>query len=199
MRHFTPERWNDFVRGLVSVPEDRAMRAHLDGGCGRCGRAVAAAEALQRLAAADKESVPLTGDVRIAKAIFCLDHPRQAPASSALRLIFDSRHAPVAGMRSGVPAAERNLAYGSDTVALSLSMTAADEIVEVAGGLTRPRGGPIAGVPVALLCREDLLAQALSDRQGEFLLAAAPAAPLTLRLLFDGPELVEAELPPPTG
>ena len=199
MRHFTPERWNDFVRGLVSGSADRAMRAHLDGGCGRCGRAVAAAEAIQRLAATDQELVPPAGDVRIAKAVFWLDHPQKAPASSALRLIFDSRLTPVAGARSGVPAAERNLAYASDTVAMSLSLTAADESVEVDGGLTRPGGGPIAGVPVALVRREDLLAQALSDREGEFHLAVAPATDLTLRLLLDGPELVEAELPPPTG
>ena len=194
-RHFTPEQWSDYVRGLVSDSIGSSMRSHLDSGCSRCARAAATSQALNSLAATDRSLEPPQGAIRTIKAMFCLDHPGEAPALSRPRLLFDSCLTPAGGTRSDMQAAERNLTYETDTVGLNLVLKASGETLAVAGGVTSLDGEPIGGIPVALLRHDSLLAQALCGEEGDFLLAEVPAGSLTLRLLLDDQELVEVELP----
>ncbi len=84
MSHYSPESWADYVRGLIAPTEAGAMRAHLDGGCGPCGGAAAASEALQRLAATDgcKRELPaISGRPRSS----VLDVPQVRLRPSSLR------------------------------------------------------------------------------------------------------------------
>ena len=194
--HFTPEEWNDYARGVAPDAVGDSMRSHLDGGCARCARALATSRALVSLAATDRSLAPPQSAIRTIKAMFCLDHPREAAALSKPRLIFDSRLASVGGTRSGGRAAERNLTYETDTVALNLVLKASGDSLGVAGGGTSRDGEPIGGIPVALVRHDNLLTQAFCGEEGDFLLADVPVGSLTLRLLLDDRELVEVELPP---
>jgi hypothetical protein len=101
MRHFSDERWADFVRGVSGSEISRGIRTHLDTGCPKCHTALDAWRRVQRLATEEAACTPPENLVRLVKLGFA-SHEKQPRKWTLASLVFDSFAQPLpAGVRSG--------------------------------------------------------------------------------------------------
>src|SRR5215469_9347985 len=103
MRHFTTEKWIDFVNQAVSPGDREEMENHLRAGCKRCRETVSMWQRVRKSAAADQSYQPPADTQRIVKAAFAAaPHVSQTKESrSRISVLFDSLFQPaVAGARS---------------------------------------------------------------------------------------------------
>ncbi len=70
MRHFTKEKWIDFVNQVVAANDNALMAKHLEQGCKRCAETVSVWRRVRESAAAEANYQPPDSAVRLAKATF---------------------------------------------------------------------------------------------------------------------------------
>lgn len=102
MRHFSEERWADFVRG-VSAPEIGSdIRKHLDTGCLKCQTALDAWSPVRRFATEESAYAPPENLVRLVKLGFASQRAKRPRKWTLASLVFDSFSQPLpVGVRSG--------------------------------------------------------------------------------------------------
>jgi hypothetical protein len=92
MQHYTIERWADFVRGVCTRAERRALQRHLALPCRACGRQVEILRKILRAAQADWQTpeIPVSV-VQFAHDLFPLRLPRvRLTPRAQTKLVFDS-------------------------------------------------------------------------------------------------------------
>jgi hypothetical protein len=102
VKHFSEASWADFVRNLVSPNIKTAMRQHIDDGCKKCAATLQLWQSVLSIAAQERSFTPPADTVRVVKSQFAAVAPE---VSRGVRLLFDSRLAPItAGIRGAVAA-----------------------------------------------------------------------------------------------
>ncbi len=102
MRHFSEERWADFVRGVSGPEISRDIRTHLNTGCLKCQTALDAWSRVRRLATEEAAYTPPENLVRLVKLGFASQPAKQPRKWTLASLVFDSFSQPLpVGVRSG--------------------------------------------------------------------------------------------------
>lgn len=198
MSHFDLESWSDYVRGAAGDGRAARMRRHLDDGCAACAGKVAALSAVKRLADGERRLGLAPGVVRATKAMYRQRRlaAEGARATGELQLVYDSWLAPpTVGVRSAA-AEKRSLIYMSDSLSLDLQLLPATREMgpRILGEIVARDSGHVAGTPVALLAGNEVVAEGVTGRLGDFAFPAVEAE--SLRLRFELDERLELELPP---
>jgi hypothetical protein len=102
VRHFGEASWLDFVRNMVSPNLRIAMQQHIDDGCKKCAAAVQLWQSVFSIATQESTFTPPADTLRVVKSQFVGPAPE---VSRGVRLLFDSRLAPItAGVRGALAA-----------------------------------------------------------------------------------------------
>lgn len=192
MKHFDIRDWTDFARGCAAEPDRAAMQTHLASGCRRCR---AALDLMQRVVVstrAEERYEPPAEVVRCAKALSALQRPRSSVAGLVARLIYDSFREPLpAGIRAEAQVSQHTVyEAGNFFVDLRFEQERESPFVTLVGQLTN-RTDPesaLAGAPVLLMARKDIVAHAVYNRFGEFQLDYPPARHLRLCIALAPPD-----------
>jgi hypothetical protein len=127
MRHFSEQAWADFVRG-ISNAERGAMETHLASGCNDCAPERGVWKELNAMALRESTYAPPESAVRMVKLEFAtqrLKLDRGKPPLLA-NLVFDTFVKPaLAGVRSSVAAAARQMVFEADCFAVDLRFDSA--------------------------------------------------------------------------
>jgi hypothetical protein len=126
MKHFTTDKWIDFVNQVNSVKQQEAMKKHLGTGCKRCMDTVALWQKVRNAAAEEASYQPPAKYVRMVKAAFAA--AGQAKEKSRfVEVLFDSFLQPMlAGARSaGVGA--RQLLYRAEPYQIDIQLEGKSE------------------------------------------------------------------------
>lgn len=126
MKHFTTEKWIDFVNQVVAADEKQLMAKHLKQGCKRCTETVSLWQRVRQSRAADENYQPPENAVRLAKASFAgaaLTGQKKG-AGSRIKVLFDSFLQPVfEGARSS-GASTRQMLYRADPFQIDVQVEA---------------------------------------------------------------------------
>ena len=193
MKHFETSDWSDFARGCAAEADRAAMEAHLASGCRRCR---AASDIMQRVVAstkADERYEPPPNIVRYAKAISAMHRPLRTPlAGLVARLVFDSFDAPLAAGVRAEDRLTRHTVYEAGDFLMELSVEQGEEspMATLVGQVTNRTdpAGSLAGAPVLLMARKDVVAHAVYNRFGEFQLDYRPSRHLRLCVALAPPD-----------
>jgi hypothetical protein len=92
MQHYNIARWLDFVRGVCSRAERRALQRHLASPCRACGRQVEILRRILRAAEADSQVPEIPSSVvQFVHDLFPLRLPRvRLTPRAQIKLVFDS-------------------------------------------------------------------------------------------------------------
>ena len=187
MRHFDIVQWDDYVRDLLGPADRTAMKEHLASGCQECA---GAARRLRKLVAvADSEATYKAPGYAVdyVKAI----HPLQAPervhvAHNQTNLTYDSFREPLpAGIRSqGQIIRHTRYEAGDHSLDLRQEIARGRSRVMLVGQITNQKepGGQMPDVAVILVSGKEIVARAVSNEFGEFLVAYEPKAHMKLYL-----------------
>ncbi|MCA1633367.1 MAG: hypothetical protein LC802_06500 [Acidobacteria bacterium] len=181
----------DLVEGHLGTEEQASARTHL-AGCARCsGQAASLARVTGLMRADTSEEAPhdvLSDAIRMFRT-----RPIAAETPGLLRrlvasLSFDSGAlAPAFGVRSGAPAAARQLLFSAGDVDIDLRLAPSGEGWAVSGQVL---GACSTGGRVELLAGDDAPAsEAGLNDLCEFTLPSVPEGVYTLRLLIDDAEI----------
>jgi hypothetical protein len=187
MKHFAMSQWVDYVRGLAPPSEAALMARHLSDGCETCGTLLGLVSRIRHEAAAEIEAPDnLVND---AKAVFPAKPPLPAIDWLALprlaaRLVFDSTSGlAFEGARTNLDSTLQ-LVYHAGDYAIELQIEQEPESTRLAVvGQVFDRAGtgkPLSGAPVALMARNQMVAQGATSRFGEFCLVSRMRAGLTV-------------------
>jgi hypothetical protein len=189
VKHFGISEWMDYVCQHTPSAESCRMKAHLDSGCPSCTATVRRLEKLAAVIAADNSREVPEHVVHNAQRIFALQLPDQATLSIQLaRLVYDSfREPPPAGVRSGQRPSRRAV-YQAGDFCVDLRLDREDggqvNLVGQVGHCTVPAKA-VASVRVSLMAGRRVIAQALSNENGEFHFEYQPAPHLRLHVPLD--------------
>ena len=191
MNHFDISHWTDFARDCAPGTDRAAMEAHLATGCRRCHATLDLMQRLVISTRADRSAEPPLDVVRCAKAISAFQRPRSSLTRLVAQLVYDSFSDPLpVGMRAGDRVSRHTLyEAGEFYVDLRLEQEKGSPFVTLVGQLTN-RSNPessLAGAPVLLMSRKDILAHAVYNRFGEFQMEYPPARHLRLCVALDPP------------
>jgi hypothetical protein len=171
--HFSQEDWVDFVRGVAALAPRCDIQRHLDANCHDCMVQRDMWQALVDLARADAECAAPPSAVRNALAYYSIQKPAGpvARAVEAIRVLFDSALVPAAiGVRSAMGSRRKVLyAVGDLLVDVQIEMRPLLRTTLV-GQVTAPKGfeAHAEGVPVVILRQMKVVAEATTNRLGEF-------------------------------
>lgn len=191
MKHYSIEKWADYIRGVVGEAERTEMAGHLEGNCGQCARAVA------RIRAVEAELLQVVevpkSFLERARGIF----PRSAavPAVRKLTAIltFDTFAAPAPVGLRGAGQKTRRLAYAVEDFKIELLVAEGmNQVVTLTGQATAGDGQPVG--PVRLQSRNKVLSSAPANEFGEFQMEIAVRSGLQLVIPCAGRNL-EIEVP----
>jgi hypothetical protein len=126
MKHFSMEKWIDFVNQVANTSEMESMKQHLQQGCKRCAATVSLWGKIRRSAASDANYQPPADAVRVVKSAFAgavLSGKRKV-AASRVAVLFDSFLQPAfAGARSAAAGA-RQMLYHADPFQIDVQIEA---------------------------------------------------------------------------
>jgi len=192
MKHFDISDWTDFARGVAADADRAAMESHLTSRCRRCRATLDLVERVASSARADSQYSPPEHVVRCAKAISSLLRPQSSKVSRLMaRLVYDSFRDPApVGIRAQ-DRVSRHTVYeaGNFSLDLRLEQEKGSPMATLVGQLTN-RNNPessLAEAPVLLMARQDIVAQAVYNRFGEFQMDYPPARHLRLCVALDPP------------
>ena len=192
MKHFEISDWTDFARGVAADADRAAMQAHMTSGCRRCRATLDLVQRVVSSARADSQSSPPEHVVRCAKAIGSLLRPQSSKVSRLVaRLVYDSFRDPApVGIRAQ-DRVSRHTVYeaGNFSLDLRLEQEKGSPMATLVGQLTN-RTDPessLAEAPVLLMARQDIVAQSVYNRFGEFQMDYPPARHLRLCVALDPP------------
>ena len=124
MKHFEPEDWIDFARGLTAREKSAAMQKHLETGCANCEESLATWSSVAQRAVDEKLYQPPDSAVRAAKGIGGLAGlpSSRSPLAIIAELVLDTLRQPaLAGVRaSGL--APQSLLYRAGRVHIDLHL-----------------------------------------------------------------------------
>jgi hypothetical protein len=174
MKHFSTEKWIDFVNQVTSAGETESMKQHLQQGCKRCAATVSLWQKVQRSAASEKQYQPPTDAVRVVKSAFAgarLNGQRKK-GRGGIAVLFDSFLQPVfAGARSAATGV-RQMLYRAEPFQIDVQIEAksAGNRLLVTGQLLDLKDAAITcrGVRVILSNMRGNLAHVVTNQFGEF-------------------------------
>lgn len=185
MSHYEITRWIDYVRGLVSAPEQREMSDHLL----ECTSCSSQHDLLGRLAVrmqADLQYQVPEQAVRNVRALFAANAKSKKTVLQKLvgHLVFDSLQEPaLAGARSNTQGMHHALYEAGDySVDLRLEEHPGSTRMNMVGQLAvRSHSlSSLDGIPIVLMSGREILAEAVSNQFGEFQLNYEPKQRLKL-------------------
>jgi hypothetical protein len=185
--HYGISLWIDFVRGLVSAPDQTEMSAHLLE-CGSCrGRHDLLAKLAVRMQADLEYQVPEDA-LRSVRALFVANAKAKKTVLQKLvgQLVFDSLHQPAfTGARSAAQGMRHALYEAGDySVDLRLEEHPGSTRMNMIGQLAvrSQTVSSLDGIPVVLKSGREILAKAVSNEFGEFQLDYEPKQRLKLHV-----------------
>jgi hypothetical protein len=185
-KHFDLARWVDFVAGVVEPVERTVMEEHLSSGCQKCRSAARVAGRLKALGSSESLYQVPQYAVHYAKAIGSLQQPERVHIlpRTITRLVFDSFREPLpAGIR-GQRRITRHSRYeaGDRCLEMRQEHERGTPRVTLVGQITSRKepGAETSGLEVVLTCGKQVIARAVSNQFGEFLLAYEPRARMRL-------------------
>lgn len=194
-KHFAVEAWVDFVNGQISTEQEVAMQTHIDGNCESCSRAFRFWQRVSEAARRESEYGAPDSAVTHVQNAFVMAQSLEATSRLEIpRLVLDSLWRPApAGVRS-VHSVPRQVVYkaGEVVVELQLEPVPYTERVNIAGQVSRTvgQGDGLAGIKVIVSTPKATLAQASTNRFGEFQLGFVPEKNLRISFgIVDGREL----------
>ena len=175
MRHFSAEKWSDFVRNLAPEEQHAQMQQHLDSGCAPCRETVAWLTDVVRTANSDRLNDPPFAVVKGAHAIFRAPEPRdwmETLEEIAAELIFDTRTSIQA---SGVRAMETDCVrqtYRAGEYSIDMQIEPIDSAFDIVGQITPNAGEAIdlSGAIVQIVAGGQALAETETNQFGEFII-----------------------------
>jgi hypothetical protein len=174
MKHFSTEKWIDFVNQLLTASETESMKHHLQQGCKRCAATVSLWQKFQRAAALEAHYQPPADAVRIVKSAFAGAGltPQRKKARGGIAVLFDSLLQPAfAGSRSAAPGA-RQMLYRADPFQIDVQIEAksAGNRLLVTGQLLDSQDAAITchGVRVILSNMRGNMTHVVTNQFGEF-------------------------------
>ena len=198
MTHFDITQWSDFVRGVGEPAVLAAMGQHLDDGCDRCQYAATTMDAITVTAQAEKEFPVPPNVVHFARSIFVLQVPERVNLLPriAARLLYDSFRDPLpAGVRSQHHISRQTLyEAGPYHVDLRLDHERGAPHISLVGQIVDQQDPQksCGGIPVFLLSgKNEIVAQSVSNQQGEFLMEYEPRKSLHLIVDVDKRNLID--------
>lgn len=192
MKHFDSSQWSDFVRNLTDGENKESMIGHLDHGCKKCRQTVDLWHHLVQCATNETQYQVPEHVVRLAKSIFVLNHPEKVQRIPRIyaRLIFDSSRSPVlAGVRSGQVFSRQALYQARNfSLDLRLDQEPRSSRVMLVGQIadSKEPTRQLSEVAVFLMRGKQIVAQAVSNRFGEFQMEYQARNDLRLRVLIGG-------------
>ncbi len=188
MKHFSAEKWSDFVRNQSPPPEREAMQAHLENGCAKCGETVAWLNDVVKQAAFDSSFEVPSESVARARSIFqapesrdWVDRLQQLVAELVTETHPDWQPA---GVRSGAVDCIRMLYragdYAVDLNVESLSGNGCDIVGQIAN--ERDAKDDLGGVLVQLVSAGRTVGEAETNQFGEFVLEQPDLSNTVLRI-----------------
>jgi len=191
MKHFTMEKWIDFVNKVMTASEKEAMGRHLEQGCKRCVETVSLWQRVRKSADVEVNYQAPEATVRIIKSAFAgagLKGQRKG-AAARISVFFDSFLEPViAGARSA-GAGTRQMLYRADPFQIDVQIEARSggNRLVVTGQLMDLSNPAIVGrdVRVALSNMRGNVAHAVTNQFGEF--SAEVDNTGDLQITFDSP------------
>ena len=176
MKHFTTEKWIDFVNQAVSPRELEEMGKHLKEGCNRCQETVSTWQRVQKSAVAEKGYQPPADTVRVVKAAFVAAglKGQRKESRSRISVLFDSFLQPVVeGARSAATdSTQRQMLYRADPFQIDVQIEAKPGTSDlmVTGQLLDLTNPAIAGqnINVTLSNMRGHVVHAVSNKNGEF-------------------------------
>jgi hypothetical protein len=186
-KHFATEEWVDFVNGELSMERMAAMQKHLDTACSKCSEVF---QLWQRVSQAIKRESTYEAPesaVRHVRNAFAMAQPLNTNRALEIpRLVLDSLWRPaLAGVRSAT-SVPRQVIYrtGEIVVEMQLEPVPNTEKINIAGqvSLSAKQGEGLAEILVIVSTPKGRLAQASTNRFGEFQLGFVPEK--NLRISF---------------
>jgi hypothetical protein len=173
MKHFSTEKWIDFVNQVASTSEMESMKQHLQQGCKRCAATVSLLGKVRRSAASDASYQPPADAVRVVKSAFAgaVLSGKRKTAASRIAVLFDSFLQPVlAGARSATAGA-RQMLYHADPFQIDVQIEAkSGNRVVITGQLLESNNPaiPCHGVRVVLSNMRGNMVHVATNQFGEF-------------------------------
>jgi hypothetical protein len=185
MSHYAIDQWVDLNRGLIIGDGAAEMRAHVEG-CGECARLSEFTVKLGRVCASSADAEVPECALRLARAIFPIRVPSRSQRGTRIpiELVFDSFLAPApAGLRATWQVGWQGLfRAGSCSVDLriepELKSSRAAVIGQIINHLTPEEN--MSNLPVSLRLGNELIAETVSNRFGEFQMEYEQQAQLKL-------------------
>src|SRR5436190_3347971 len=169
MKHFSMQKWVDFVRGAVAHEQSRAMQKHLDSGCSNCRKLVESWKQVLDCAVREKSYGPPDASIRMVKAQFALSHPHEGRARKVdyAELVFNSFAQPApAGIRSG-GTRPWQLMFRRSNYSIDVRIESRDDGIAIIGQVldSGQAGSGVCDIPVRLMTYKQ---QTTTNRFGEF-------------------------------
>jgi hypothetical protein len=200
MRHYSLEKWVDFVRGVIREDEKIEMQSHLETGCKHCSKELSMWQRLQQVARREPAYTPSAGAVRIVDAAFVnrsagrFRHAKPEVAS----LLFDSFRGPLlAGVRSAASASQQ-LLYGAGDYRIDVRIEPqmdSEKVVLIGQVLNSADPDELlSSLPVSLLKGRRMLAESVTSEFGEFQIECGLEESFRLTVLLPGGREVSLHL-----
>ena len=126
MKHFSTEKWIDFVNQVANTSEMESMKQHLQQGCKRCAATVSLWGKVRQSGASAANYQPPADAVRVVKSARpgAVHSGKRKAAASRVAVLFDSFLQPVfAGARSAA-AGTRQMLYRADPFQIDVQIEA---------------------------------------------------------------------------
>ncbi|MFZ3379699.1 MAG: hypothetical protein WA306_16150 [Candidatus Acidiferrales bacterium] len=207
MRHYTLEQWIDFARNVTESSTKERMQSHLDAGCARCSKELSLWQHLHQVAQRTSELQPSEGALRSVRNAFVEQRAAaaraRAPKAPIIELLFDSLRTPLlAGVRSSANHS-RQLLYGSATYRIDVRIEPQidTEKVILIGQILNSSDPHerLAEVPVTLWKGRKILAESVTNHQGEFQIECAMDSSFRLAITLPGQREVSLPLIEPVA
>jgi hypothetical protein len=199
MSHYAIDQWADFSRGLVGGEEGARMGVHLQG-CGECARLADFTRDLAEICTSSARVEVPERALRLARAIFPVRVPSRPRRGNRIpvELIFDSFLAPApAGLRATWQVGWQGLYRAGDcSVDLRIEPELRSSRAAVIGQITNhvtPEES-MGNLPVSLRLGDQLIAETVSNRFGEFQMEYEERAQLKLCIHLADSTMIQVPL-----
>lgn len=174
MKHFSTEKWIDFVNQVATVTETQSMRQHLEQGCKRCAATVSLWQKFRRSAASEANYQPPTDAVRVVKSAFAAAAlaGQRKKARGGITVLFDSLLQPLFAGARAAAAGARQMLYRADPFQIDVQIEprSAGNRLLVTGQLLDSQDAAVTchGVRVILSNMRGSMVNVVTNQFGEF-------------------------------
>ncbi|HJZ98783.1 MAG TPA: hypothetical protein VKE70_19880 [Candidatus Solibacter sp.] len=199
MSHFAIDQWVDFTRGITADEERARMSTHLEG-CEECGRLAEFTDKLGRVYSSSAAVEVPEYALRLARAIFPVRASSRPKRGNRIpiELIFDSFLAPApVGLRATWQTGWQGLYRAGDcSVDLRIEPELQSSRAAVIGQITNHLVPDVdmSNLPVSLRLGNQLVAETVSNRFGEFQMEYEERAQLKLCIHLADSKIIQVPL-----